>query len=121
MQFAKIENNIVVNLIVVDEKECLDSNGDVSESVGALFCSSLEEGKWLLDSIHKNTPQIGGSYSVEGDAFYETERPDAFDSWVLNTTTFVWEAPVTKPDGLLEGEYADWDEATLSWNIVEID
>jgi len=38
--------------------------------------------------------------------------PQPYPSWILNTSTFLWEAPVPYPtDG---GNYI-WDEATKSW------
>jgi hypothetical protein len=38
--------------------------------------------------------------------------PQPYPSWILNTSTFLWEAPVPYPtDG---GTYV-WDEATQSW------
>jgi hypothetical protein len=41
--------------------------------------------------------------------------PQPYPSWILNTSTFLWEAPVPYPtDG---GNYV-WDEATLSWVLV---
>ena len=41
--------------------------------------------------------------------------PQPYPSWILNTSTFLWEAPVPYPtDG---SEYV-WDEATLSWVLV---
>jgi len=41
--------------------------------------------------------------------FYE---PQPYPSWVLNTQTYLWQAPVPYPtDG---GSYV-WDEATQSW------
>jgi len=41
--------------------------------------------------------------------------PQPYPSWILNTSTFLWEAPVPYPD---DGKSYTWDEATLSW--VEI-
>jgi hypothetical protein len=38
-----------------------------------------------------------------------------FPSWVLNTTTYLWEAPTPYPD---DGKFYEWDEDTTSW--VEI-
>ena len=41
--------------------------------------------------------------------------PQPYPSWILNTSTFLWEAPVLYPtDG---GQYT-WDEATLSWVLI---
>lgn len=51
------------------------------------------------------------SYTV-GDYVGVFYAPQPFPSWVLNTSTFLWEAPVSYPtDG---GTYT-WDEATQSW------
>ena len=38
--------------------------------------------------------------------------PSPFPSWILNTSTYLWEAPVPYPD---DGKSYYWDEATLSW------
>lgn len=51
------------------------------------------------------------SYTIGGvvGVFY---APQPYPSWTLNTSTFLWEAPVPYPtDG---GAYT-WDEATQSW------
>ena len=54
------------------------------------------------------------SYVIDGvvGVFY---APQPYPSWILNTSTFLWEAPVPYPD---DGKSYTWDEATLSW--VEI-
>jgi len=55
------------------------------------------------------------SYTVNDvqGVFY---APQPYPSWTLNTSTFLWEAPVPYPtDG---GVYV-WDEATLSWVEIE--
>lgn len=38
--------------------------------------------------------------------------PQPYPSWILNTQTYLWEAPVPYPS--TGGPYY-WDEATLSW------
>jgi hypothetical protein len=41
--------------------------------------------------------------------------PQPYPSWILNTSTYLWEAPVPYPtDG---NEYV-WNEATQSWVLV---
>ena len=66
--------------------------------------------------IRANYAGIGytydNSYVIDGvvGVFY---APQPYPSWTLNTSTFLWEAPVAKPDGMY-----DWDEATLSWVAV---
>lgn len=60
-------------------------------------------------SLRKNYAGTGYIYDSENDAFYE---PQPFESWTLNTSTFLWEAPVPYPtDG---GRYR-WDENSKSW------
>ena len=54
------------------------------------------------------------SYVIDGvvGVFY---APQPYPSWILNTSTFLWEAPVPYPtDG---GEYV-WNESTQSWDPV---
>lgn len=58
--------------------------------------------------FRKNYAGVGYFYDTEKDAFIE---PKPYDSWTLNTTTCLWEAPTPMPEG---GIYV-WDEATLSW------
>jgi len=41
--------------------------------------------------------------------------PQPYPSWILNTQTYLWEAPVAMPN---DGKRYDWDEANQSW--VEI-
>ena len=44
--------------------------------------------------------------------FYE---PQPYPSWILNTQTYLWEAPVPYPKS---GQFYFWDEATESWVAV---
>jgi hypothetical protein len=38
-----------------------------------------------------------------------------YPSWILNTSTYLWEAPVPYPN---DGKEYYWDEATQSWVLV---
>tara|TARA_B100000287_G_scaffold402587_1_gene423629 strand:+ start:515 stop:913 length:399 start_codon:yes stop_codon:yes gene_type:complete len=44
-------------------------------------------------------------------------RPKPFSTWVLNDTTFQWEAPVAQPDDYFEVEY-EYNNDTQSWDKV---
>ena len=62
--FAEItEGNVVSRVIVVDNNDCKDAEGNESESVGAAFCSNLLGGTWKQTSyngnIRKNYAGIG--------------------------------------------------------------
>ena len=92
--YAKIENDIVVNIIVCD-----DSN-----------ISSLN-GSYVKITPETNDATIGSEYNKEHNKFADIKM---YDSWVLNPTTFIHEAPIAKPSS---GEYA-WNEENQEW--VEI-
>ena len=59
----------------------------------------------------KNFASLGDVYDSVADVFY---RPQPFDSWTLNTTSYVWEAPVPYPDS----GYHTWNEAEQRWDEV---
>jgi len=60
-------------------------------------------------ALRKNYAGLDYIYDSENDAFYE---PQPFESWTLNTSTFLWEAPVPYPT---DGQNYRWDEDTTSW------
>ena len=54
-----------------------------------------------------------GGESFETTVSFTTPRPaQPYDSWVWNTETLNWEAPVPYPD---DGKFYTWDEETQSW------
>jgi hypothetical protein len=112
--YAKIEEGLVIDLIVISDDDTLDANGVASEEVGSQFCTDLLGGTWLQSEPikHINEANIGGVYDSVKDAFYVTKP---FPSWVMIDETCQWEAPIAYPDGLLEGEVYLWDEDTLTW------
>lgn len=63
-------------------------------------------------ALRKNYAGIGYTYDRTRDAFIP---PQPFNSWVLNETSCLWEAPVPYPN---DGKRYAWDEATTSWKEV---
>jgi hypothetical protein len=57
----------------------------------------------------KNYAGMGYTYDESRDAFIP---PKPFNSWVLNETTCLWDAPTPMPE---DGKPYRWDEDTLSW------
>jgi hypothetical protein len=114
--FAKIENGVVTQVIVVDNKDTSDAAGVEKEYIGAAFCEKLFGGTWKQTSyngtIRKNYAGIGYTYNSDIDAFVP---PQPYTSWVLNNDTAQWEAPVAMPD---DGQMYSWDEETTSWVVV---
>jgi hypothetical protein len=110
--FCKIENGIVTQVVVVDNKDTADAFGVEKEYIGAAFCERLLGGEWKQTSYNgnfrKNYAGIGYSYNADIDAFVP---PKPFASWVLNEDTAQWEAPTPMPE---EGMWT-WDEETTSW------
>ena len=100
-------------VIVVANKDTADANGNELESIGVAFCQKLFGGNWKQTSyngnIRKNYAGVGYTYDAGIDAFVP---PKPYPSWVLNSSTAQWEAPVPMPN---DGAMYSWDEATQSW------
>jgi hypothetical protein len=113
--FAKIENGVVTQVIVVDNKDCADANGVEKEYIGAAFCERLFGGEWKQTSyngnMRKNYAGIGYAYDDQRDAFI---APQPYPSWNLNEDTCRWEPPVACPD---DGQMYSWNEETTSWEL----
>jgi len=114
MDFARIEEGIVTNIIVVSMEDCLNSEGVFSETVGSSFCDALIPGNWIQSgysqSTRKNVAYIGCVYDEEKDAFiYEQPYP----SWVLNSVSCQWEAPVEYPTDDPDTPY-EWNEELIT-------
>ena len=62
--------------------------------------------------FRKNYAGIGYSYDEVRDAFIP---PKPFDSWILNETTCLWEAPVEYPT---DGQQYSWNEELGTWDLI---
>lgn len=76
--FAKVENNIVSQVIVVANSDCGDLDFPESEPVGQAFIASLGiEGEWLQTSYNNNFrgfyAGIGTLYDEVLDSFVSPE------------------------------------------------
>jgi hypothetical protein len=114
--FAQLnEENIVINVIVINNETINNLPFPESEPIGVEFCKSLYgvETIWKQTSYNgnfrKNYAAIGYNFDLLIDAFI---APKPYQSWLLNTDTGKWEAPVPYPN---DGKEYYWDEPTLSW------
>ena len=111
--FAKIENGIVTQVIVVGNEDTASADGTEKEYIGAAFCERLFGGDWKQTSyngrIRKNYAGVGYTYDEGRNAFIP---PQPFPSWTLVEATCQWTAPTAMPT---DGKLYSWDEATLSW------
>ena len=107
----------VVRILVVDDKDTQDAEGNEVEEIGAKYLREAFGGTWIQTSfnkkIRKNSAGIGFTYDEVKDAFIP---PKPFPSWVLDAVSCLWEAPTTKPD---DGESYRWNEDTKTWDLKE--
>ena len=120
--FAKLDaNNIVVDVLVVNNEDCQDDDGNEDEAVGVAFLQNLlgSDTSWKQTSYNANMrvryASIGGSYDSTRDAFID-EKP--FASWSLNTATLEWEPPVAYPT---DGSIYRWNETNQQWDAIELE
>ena len=102
--FAKINNNIVTNVIVADQN-FIDS--------GVLGDSSLWVQTSTSGSFRKNYASKDFTYDAIRDAFIAAKP---FPSWLLVEDTCQWKAPVDKPT---DDKMYTWDEDSTAWVEVE--
>ena len=130
--FAKIENNIVITVVSVVNEVLKDSNGVEQEQLGINFLKTLynePNAIWkqtsynTIGGVHKlggtpfrkNHAGIGYTFDENRDAFI---APKPFNSWILNETTCLWNAPVAYPvDSNVNNRYK-WNEEILNWELI---
>jgi hypothetical protein len=104
--FAKIQNNIVKQVVVISNDEEHRGQDFLVKDLGL-------KGTWIQTSynknIRKNFAGIGYTYDSVRDAFVP---PKPYNSWLLNEDTCQWEAPSPHPTD--EFHY-DWNEKNLIW------
>jgi hypothetical protein len=111
--FAKVENGVVTQVIVIDQETLnLGHWGDPKSWIQTSY--NTQGGKHLQGGLplRKNYAGVGFTYDAGRDAFIP---PKPFASWTLNEETCLWDCPVAIPT---DGKSYQWDEATHSW--VEI-
>jgi hypothetical protein len=111
--FAELDNNnVVLRVIVIDNKDASDADGVEKEYIGSAFCERLFGGNWKQTSyngkIRKNYAGIGYTYREDIDAFVP---PQPYLSWVLNDKA-QWEAPVAMP---VDDKNYLWNEQNQQW------
>jgi hypothetical protein len=120
------ENNTVINVFVGKDETDTDNLPDefnsweeYYENINDLTCKRTSyntlNGQHILGgtAFRGNYASVGFTYDVENDVFY---RPKPFESWVLNTDKWFWEAPIPYPN---DGNNYDWNEENQSWDLQE--
>ena len=111
--FAKVVDGKVTQVIVA-EPEFFETF--VDNSPGEWIQTSYQtRGNQHPENkpLRGNYAGIGYTYDKENDVFY---APQPFPSWLLNNSTWLWEAPTPMPT---DGKTYLWDESTTSWVEVK--
>ena len=108
--FAKVVNGKVEQVIVA-EPEFFDTFVDSSPGAWIQTSYNTIGGQHTQGGtpLRGNYAGINYTYDATNDVFY---APQPFASWVLNNTTWTWEAPTPMPQ---DGKLYKWDEPTLAW------
>lgn len=122
--YAKInQDNIVVNVIVAEpeffETFVDDSPGTWLKTSYNTFGGVHYDPETLLPSddqskaLRYNFAGLGFNYDKQADAFY---CPKPYESWTLNTDTYLWEPPIDYPN---DGSGYSWNEEEQQWDLME--
>jgi hypothetical protein len=110
--FAKVENGLVVSVIVAEED--FIATGALGDPASFVQTSYNTHGNQHPEGrpLRGNYAGIGYTYDEQRDAFIP---PQPFNSWLLNEDSCLWNAPKPIPT---DGKQYIWDEATTSWAEV---
>ena len=120
---------------IVERAEVVSNDIATTEQAGIDFLNNLYKTRdvWKQTSyntkggVHKtggtpfrkNYAGVGFTYDQSKDAFIP---PKPFESWTLNETTCLWEAPIPMPELTQEeidnNNYYKWNEQNQSWDLV---
>lgn len=116
--FAKLdENNTVLEVLVMNNEDVQDSDGNEVEQLGIdFFSDATGHAEWKQTSYNgnqrKNYAGIGMIYDEALSCFRDTDCE--FPSWSLNEDTCIFEAPKRNPN-LDDGLRYAWSELTQEW------
>lgn len=121
--FALLDENNIVTFVTVGRDEDDGKEAELSARTGQVYRqtsyntrggvyylpNSNTPGPDQSKAFRKNYPGIGYIYDEIIDGFVP---PKPYPSWLLNTTTGLWDPPVPYPN---DGKMYEWDESTQSW------
>jgi hypothetical protein len=120
------ENNVVTQVIVGrNEDEVVDGISDWEAHYAEVYGQVCKRTSYNSMGGKRRDPEtneltetsgfrgnyagIGYTYDADLDAFIP---PKPFESWSLNTNTFLWDSPIPYP---ADGKLYRWDEDTTNW------
>ena len=143
--FAKIsENNVVIQVLTLDNKDCINSEEVEIESIGQTYLETHNNWPahlWIQTSYntHLNQHILGGTpfrgnyagigyeWDAENNIFWN-EKPYA--SWVKDLATASWKSPIGDAPALTAEQeaqrtagtnmwYYSWNEDNQSWDLTD--
>lgn len=97
--FARIQNGIVVDVIVANQSHI--------DTIAGQWVEASE-----TSEFRGHYTGIGHTYNEEHDVFY---APQPFPSWTISAPDWIWKSPSPIPTD--EKKYY-WDEPTLTWKFT---
>ena len=133
--FAKIsEENIVLQVLTLDDKDMLNGDGVATESVGQAHLQQHNNWPahlWIQTSYNTranthssgnnakafrgNYAGIGFSWDAENNIFW-CEKP--YDSWVKNTSDAQWHSPIGDASAFTTEQTSQNSAGTHAWRYV---
>jgi len=97
--FAELDsNNTVTRVVVVDNKDILDAQGQESEIIGIQFLQNLLGGRWTQTSYNanfrKNYAGMGYTYDGIRDAFIPPKPAGEYYVLDENTCRWIYQPPI---------------------------
>lgn len=125
--FARVNNQNIVQDVIVADQAFIDTGyvGNPDDWIQTSYNTrggihydpaTGEPSEDQTKALRKNYAGIGYTYDPDADAFIP---PKPYDSWILNTETYLWDPPTPVPQGDEDTRY-QWNEQTLSWDPINI-
>ncbi len=133
--FAKIDdNNLILAVHCVDNKNLLDENNEEQESLGQQYLqthSNWPAEKWIQTSYNSNFrgnyAYIGGTWDPTNNLFWP---PKPYPSWVKNVSEKKWQSPIgdepnltaeqsSQNDALTHSWFYNWNEDNERWDLID--
>jgi len=137
--FAKIsENNIVLQVLTLDNKDMIDENGNPSELIGQKYLekhNNWPANLWIQTSVNTfenkhrlngipfrgNYAGIGWLWDLENQIFL---KPKPYTSWIKDIQNARWQSPIGEVPQLTQEQisnklYYDWNESNQTWELKD--
>lgn len=131
--FAKIsENNLVIQVLTLDDKDCINSEEVEIESIGQTYLETHNNWPahlWIktsyntINNQHKNGgTAFRGNYAGIGYIWDEANQifwpPKPFPSWVKDFVNADWKSPIGDPPELTEEQESQNQALTNRWRYI---